>query len=44
MPILKECCECGRKGGYAEKADDEMCARCKQKNGEGEGSSEDDKD
>lgn len=29
MAILPECSNCGRKGGYAESPEDEICARCK---------------
>lgn len=29
MPILPVCSNCNRKGGFAEKATDKICKRCK---------------
>lgn len=29
MAILAKCAECKRENGYAEKAEDKICARCK---------------
>lgn len=31
MAILAKCAKCKRLGGYAEKAEDKLCFRCKKK-------------